>query len=44
MLSFVPLQGDSSTESDDEEEEVSLRLQAQFVTFTDCTDFVFSVF
>ena len=44
MLSFVSWQGDSSAKSDDEEEEVSLGLQAQFVTFTDCTDFVFSVF
>ena len=36
MLSFVSWQDDSSAESDDEEEEVRLRLQAQFVTFIDC--------
>ena len=35
MLSFVSWQSDSAAESDNEEEEVSLRLQAQFVTFTD---------
>jgi len=35
MLSFVSWQDDSPAESDNEEEEVSLRLQAQFVTFTD---------
>ena len=36
MLSFVSWQDDLSAESDDEEEGVSLRLQAQFVTFIDC--------
>ena len=36
MLSFVCWQDDSSAESDDEEEGVSQRLQAQFVTFIDC--------
>ena len=43
MLSFVSWQDDSSAESDDEEEEVSLRLQAQFVTFIDSI-VLFSVF
>ena len=37
MLSFVSWQDDLSAESDDEEEGVSLQLQAQFVTFIDCT-------
>lgn len=36
MLSFVLWQYDSSAESDDEEEGVSQRLQAQFVIFIDC--------
>ena len=36
MLSFVLWQDDSSAESDDEDEEVSQRFQAQFVTFIDC--------
>ena len=36
MLSFVSWQDDSSAESDDEEEGVSKRLQAQFVFFIDC--------
>ena len=36
MSSFVSWQDDSSAESDDEEEGVSQRLQAQFVTFIDC--------
>ena len=35
MVSFVSWQYDSSAESDDEEEGVSYRLQAQFVTFID---------
>ena len=41
MLSFVSWQDDSSAESDDEEEEVSQRLQAQFVTFIDCILYFF---
>ena len=37
MLSFVSWQDDLSAEyDDDDEEEVSQRLQAQFVTFIDC--------
>ena len=36
MLSFVSWQDDSSAQSNDEKEGVSLRLQAQFVTFIDC--------
>ena len=36
MLSFVSWQDDLSAESDDDDVEVSQRLQAQFVTFTDC--------
>ena len=35
MLSFVSWQDDLSAESDDEEEEVSQSLQAQFVFFID---------
>ena len=36
MLSFVSWQDDLSAESDDDDVEVSQRLQAQFVTFIDC--------
>ena len=36
MLSFVSLQDNLSAEFDDEEEEVSQSLQAQFVFFIDC--------
>lgn len=36
MLSFVSWQDDLSAESDNEEEQVSLPLQAGFVTFIDC--------
>ena len=36
MLSFVLWQDDLSAESDDDDEEVSQRLQAQFVTLIDC--------
>ena len=43
MLSFVCWQDDSSAESDDEEEGVSQRLQAQFVTFIDCVLYFLSL-
>ena len=36
MLSFVSWQDDLSAESDDDDVEVSQRLQGQFVTFIDC--------
>ena len=36
MLSFVLWQDDLSAESEDDDEEVSQRLQAQFVTLIDC--------
>ena len=36
MLSFVSWQDDLPAESDDDDVEVSERLQAQFVTFIDC--------
>ena len=36
MLSFVSWQDYLSTEYDDDDEEVSQRLQAQCVTFFDC--------
>ena len=36
MLSFIWWHYDSSAESDDEEEGVNWRLQAQFVTLIDC--------
>ena len=36
MLSFVSWQDDSLAEPDDDDVEVSQRLQAQFLTFIDC--------
>ena len=44
MLSFVSWQDYLLAESDDDDVEVSERLQEQFVTFIDCVQFVFSVF
>ena len=41
MLSFVSWQDDSSAESDDDDVEVSKRLQAKFVTFIDCILYFF---
>ena len=41
MLSFVSWQDDLSAESDDDDEEVSQRLQAKFVSFIDFFFFVF---
>ena len=44
MLSFVSWQDDSSAESDDDDVEVSQRLQAQFVTFIDCILYFFQLY
>ena len=44
MLSFVSWQDDSSAESDDDDVEVSQRLQAQFVTFIDYILYFFQLY